>query len=410
MSKRFSVYLGALLALYLAYSLSVFEVPDYSERDFPKFYGSALLYLEGQSLYAPLTVDRFVQWNPDWGEEPPLYYPNLNPPFLTLLVLPFTLFRFPIAMTAWSVLSLLVGMIGILWIERETRAGPADPVRSLGFLILLLAYYPTFASVNYGQLTLFLLLGAVAAWVAYRGQHEILAGMALGFLLSVKLFFGLFALVLLTQKRFKAVISMALTFSICWSVSVLVFGIESLIEYRSALAMVSWHSTNWNASYMGFFTRLLGGAETKGLVHAPVLGRSLSALASVFTAALLAVLTWKRSSRSTLTARDFSFSLTLVAMFLLSPLGWIYYFPLLLLPMILIWANAPRFPDYYRSRRILLFGGILSALPVSLYTEFEDPPFYWYIAAQAGFSSLLMVGGLLVYFLYQLNVKRPAED
>lgn len=402
MSKRLAFYLGLILSLYLILMLVMAGDPIFS--DFAKFHASAQLYFEGASIYSENPVDRWVDWSIERGPNPGPVYPNLNPPFLTLILLPLASLSFPTAYWIWSALSLGAGMAAMSWIESETREGPPEVSRQLVFQLLLLAYYPTFATLQYGQVTLFLFLFLVAAWVSARRGRDLRAGCWLGLAVSLKPFFGLFGLLLLVLKRWWALVSMTGVFAFSIGISMAVFGWETLAEYRSTLGGITWAGTNWNASFLGLTTRLLGGSESPPLWHMPEAARLLAALASVSAAILLVVLVWPRESVESVRKLDFDlgFSLTTTFMLLISPLGWLYYFPLLLLSFVIGWYVLAKLPRPRRRRFLLIAAFVGGALPVPLASALESPPaWHWYLWSAIPSCSLL----LLAYVLSAMAAK-----
>ncbi len=391
MQKRFALYLGVLLSFYLVLFLGLVDSALLS--DFAKFHASAQLHLEGKSIYTRPEVDRFVQWDFDLGPKPQLTYPNLNPPFLTLLVLPLAPLRYPEAWWIWSVLSLFCGMAAMARLEITTRSGPARVNRQLGFQLLLLAFYPTFANMEYGQVSLFLFWPVVEAWIAARRGADLLAGFWLGLALALKPFFGLFGLFFLVRRRWLLLLSMGATFSICTLLSVAVFGWSTLQEYRSVVGDITWVGTNWNASFLGIFSRFLGGSDSAPLLEYPQLARILASLGSVLAATLLALLA-HRDSRPSI---DLGYALTLALMLLISPLGWAYYFPWLLLSYLIGWQALSDLPAQAAQPwwSLLIVSFLLSASPIPLQSAlYEYPPWHWYLWSGVHSYALLLAAVL----------------
>ncbi len=403
MGKRFKLYLVLLLSLYALFVFLLAPEPIFS--DFAKFHASAQLYFEGASIYREIPVDRWLDWPADQGPKPGPVHPNLNPPFVTLLLFPLAPFDFSTAFWIWTALSLAAGMTAMAWIESETRTGQAQLSRQLGFQLLLLAYYPTFATIEYGQLTLFLLPLLASAWIAARNGGGWRAGLWLGLALSVKPFFALFGLFFLVRKRWRELISMAAVSGLSIAVSAAVFGWDTLLEYRNLVGQITWAGTNWNASFLGLATRLFGGSESAALWQLPEVGRWLASLASVFAAGLLAALAWPGRASPAGASFDLGFCLTLALMLLISPLGWLYYFPLLLLPFVVAWQNHPG-----RTRWILLASFALSAIPIPLRSILhQQPPWHWHLWSMIPSLSLLLLTLVLGVLTWRTGRQKPAS-
>lgn len=328
MSRRLLTCLGVLLAGHLATLWLGLSTP--LATDFTKFYASARQVRQGGSIYAPLDPGRYAAPGESELIEVGIH-PNLNPPLLTLFLLPLSRLPWSLAYVLWTLASLASGMLAIGWFCRALVPAPSTNA-TLGWLSVLLIFYPTWATLRFGQVSLFLLLLVVLFWKSWRGGREAWAATALGILMGLKLFFGLFLLYLLVRKRFSLLAKSLLVLAGCWGLSAVVLGPGVVSGYREALSGITWTGARWNASLQGFFTRLFGGSEGTPLWNAPWAGRILAALLAVAGALLVL---W--SSRRASEGWEWSFFLVLPLMLLLSPLGWLYYFPLLLLPVILLW-------------------------------------------------------------------------
>ena len=117
-------------------------------------------------------------------------------------------------------------------------------------------------------------------------------------------------------------------------------GFESYVGYVTAMRDVTWVSTNWNGSFLGFYGRILGGGDNQPWVDAPWLARAL-----VLTLSGLALFVVMRVARraAALDSRrlgDSVFATSIPAMLLVSPLGWLYYYPLLFVAALSAWRLA----------------------------------------------------------------------
>lgn len=396
-----AIAVGVLGALYLA-SISFFSRQPQSS-DFAKFYSSARFFLEGRPIYSPVRVEAFGPL-PDGSEATrKTLHPNLNPPFETLLLAPLGLLPYDRAFWVWSVLSLLSGIGTVILLEHATRSVEGSANRVLGHLILLLCYFPTWANILYGQFSLLLLLLVVIAWVASRSGRDGIAGVALGLALSTKLFAGLFLLFFLIRRRWRLLCWLAVTFLICWLVALLVLGADSYRQYVSVLGTVTWYAASWNASFMGFFTRIFGGSENTPAINMPRLAYALAYGSSLLLTLTLCWLAWPRRDESSPERFDLAYSLTVVTMLISSPLGWMYHFPLLLIPWLVAWrasGNSPR----PRCRAVIISAWLLSTFPSWLVPSPElNQPICWFTSAAVYFYALLLLGGILIVLLYSVH-------
>jgi hypothetical protein len=103
---------------------------------------------------------------------------------------------------------------------------------------------------------------------------------------------------------------------------------------------------------------------------------------------------------------DLVFSLALVEMLLISPYGWLYYFPLLILPLIVAW----RFVKNYNINKIVLilimFVWGLTTIPTPLIWAEDvrmNQPFLWFTSAGLYFYALLAFTGICMGLLYKCH-------
>ena len=336
MFKRMGVLLGLLSVIYLVTLYRGLDAPLAS--DFTKFYASAIHFQEGTSIYAPLDPTRFGA-TADSGKI--AIHPNLNPPLVTLLLLPLSWFSWNLAYVFWALTSLVAGVAAMILLSRELKLplAPQGPILSL---IPFLLFYPTWATIRFGQLSLFLFLLIVLLWRDSRREKDLRAGLILGFLMGLKLFTGLFLLLYLLHRRGQTLLVATLTLAGGWVVSLSVLGSGTASEYWEALSQVTWTGASWNASLQGFFSRLLGGSEGSGLWDAPLAGRVAATSLSVLVVLAFVIAVRPREEKN-LFQTDLSFCLVLPLMLLISPLGWMYYFPILLLPAALLWKRSRRY-------------------------------------------------------------------
>ena len=384
MFKRTGVLLGLLSVIYLVTLYRGLDAPLAS--DFTKFYASALHFQEGTSIYAPLDPARFGSTAAD--SEKIAIHPNLNPPLVTLLMVPLSWFSWKIAYVLWTLASLAAGVAATILLSRELKLSLA-PQGPFLILIPFLLFYPTWATIRFGQLSLFLFLLIVLLWRNSREGKDMRAGLILGFLLGLKLFTGLFLLLYLLQRRGKILVVAILTLAGGWVASLTILGSGIASEYREALAQVTWTGASWNASLQGFFSRLFGGSEGLGLWDAPQAGRVLATSLSVLVALAFVIAVRPREEKNLLQT-DLSFCLVLPLMLLLSPLGWMYYFPILLLPVAFLWKDGKRFSAG------LFF--ILATLPFPfLEAGALDSPIDWFLYSGVYFYALCW----LVFVLFR---------
>ncbi|HEV2613973.1 MAG TPA: glycosyltransferase family 87 protein [Gammaproteobacteria bacterium] len=300
-----------LCVMMVAYfKLAVLSGYYYGVSDFFKMYQSTLFYYSGQNIYS---ADN-----------------NLNTPFLLLFLLPFHVFNYAQASQVWNVILILSVLLGAYF---ALRPFPQWHKNTLPLMALFSIYLPNSSTLACGQITPILLVFLVFAWLLARKGNDYSAGVLIGFLCALKLFFGLFLIYFLCLKRVRLVLTALATMIMAFLISVYVFGLQSFVSYHTVLHHITWYASSWNASFYGFFTRLFSNAEGNvPVVVAPYFTTIFTVLCSVVLMVCLIGL-WIKWGRQKF---DNGFSLVIVSMLLLSPLGWVYYFPLLLIPYVVL--------------------------------------------------------------------------
>lgn len=388
------IVLRIIIILLLIFYLGVVYINSQQpiSTDFVKLYSSARLFIGNQSIYTPVSIESFGIIPEGIKEiyDKDFLNPNLNPPFQTLLLIPFGYLSFSRAYIVWSILSIICGITIAIIANREIRQSYDLNFYLEKALILLFLFFPTFVSVTIGQNSLLLALSLVIAWHAGRNDQYRLAGIALGFVLSIKIFTGLFIPILFIRRRWKLLKWYIGTFLVCNFLSIIIIGIEDHQQYLQNLSKISWYAASWNASLMGLFSRILGGSENVPLVNYPELTSIFYFLGSIILVLFLFRVV-KLQQGSGQIIFDLIFSVTLVCMLLISPLGWIYYFPVLIIPLLISW-NTATIHQKALYKVLLVLAWILCTIPHSLVREQNIQPIY--TLAWAGFYSY----GLFVFF------------
>jgi alpha-1,2-mannosyltransferase len=309
-------------------------VSGYGHSDFFVFYEAMRFYFSGQDIYSSYIINNGAGYIREAG--------NLNAPFLTLLLLPFNSFNYAQSFQVWSVI--LTGcLIGGGYLA--LRPFPQWHKNTVPILLLFLLFFPNIQTLVYGQISPVLFLFVTLAW----------------------LFCGLFLIYFLCLKRFRVVAVSCLTFLGTSLLAWFVFGTKAYISYYQSMKGIFWYAGTWNVSFHGFFMRLFSNEEH----NVPFMVSPH--LASIFTLGCSAILmaylirSWLKAGPQQF---DRGFSLVIVSMLLLSPLSWIYYFPLLLIPYLVLvsekndWLHLIAFSLLFLSMKIpllVLASGIKTA-------------------------------------------------
>lgn len=198
---RYGVLLAAAigLAVWMAWLVSVATGPGLLDRagnvkggDFVMFYvaGKIVAAQQADHLYDPGEQERIEHdLTGEWSGRHGL----INPPFYALLFVPLTALPYLPAFVIWSALGALM-LLATLRMVGRVRAAP-----------WVLAFIPVWAAVSYGQNSLLSLFILTATFALLRGGRDGAAGLALGCLLYKPQLIAPLALLLLLDRRWRAI-------------------------------------------------------------------------------------------------------------------------------------------------------------------------------------------------------------
>lgn len=399
MKKHSFFYLILLLAVGAIYLDAIAIVANYEliKSDYGKFYNSIQSFFAGNNIYS----GNYFLLNEDLQHVFSIQHyhlTDLSTPLMLLMFMPLGMVSYAHSFWLWNLLSILAGLISVFFISRIYYPN------NNAFLLVAIAfflYFPTFLSVSLGQVSLLLLLLLVVIWLAARSNKETLAGLLLGFAISLKIFFGLFLLLFLLRARWRLLLTSLVTMVSVFIATSLVFGESVYLEYVHVIKHVSWYTCNYNASLLSFFSRLFGILPEKNipLFYWPVVGNCLLLVSLLLVLGMFYWLIRHNSNQINQKQQfDMQYSLAIVVMLLLSPLGWVYYFSFLVLPIICIWCISKQ--SYYVNgirlslSVVILFSSLPQALrfPVAIY---QSPDILFWSASY--FYSLVLLAGIFTF-------------
>ena len=286
--------------------------------DFRRLYASAQAWGHGANPYAVVIADT----------------PNLNAPILFPFLWLYTLGSEHAGFVAWTITSFVLLGACIPAISRHARIVPVDLV------ILILACTGTFVALSFGQVSFLLMAIFTAAWCADRKGASGSAGAMLGLLSALKPFFGLFGLYFLWRRDWRAFGWYVGIFAGATLSGWAIVGTSSFLEWLVRLGGVQWRWHIYNASAWGVGDRLFTvqpffrATGWTPLVVSPVLAQVMTAFLLLAVVAVL--LSGLRNA-----GVDRSYALLGLAALLISPLGWIYYLPVVLGPVLVVLGRQP---------------------------------------------------------------------
>ncbi|WP_058492736.1 glycosyltransferase family 87 protein [Legionella worsleiensis] len=322
------IILGVLITYTL---LGYLSINDQFKLDFSTFYSSLQALSHGNNPYASLTADYLAV--------PRTLPHNLCPPFFLILTYPLGLMSYHPALLCWLLVSFISGLIGAR--ISFSMVLNQKSLSQYGFLLTLfyLMLFSTIMNLAIGQIGSLLFLFVMAGYHFYLKKHYYWAGIFWATIISIKLFPGLLFFYALAERRFKLILIMLGSCLCFWAIPFILYGAQLYLDYFNVMTQVSWYADSWNASIYGFLFRLFTFSY-----YVPNEMRQQINLIYLFVFPLvLGIYYWLLKSsppkNSIHLINHYRFCLTLVFMLLLSPLGWIYYSSLLILPLALCWFN-----------------------------------------------------------------------
>nr|WP_226905614.1 glycosyltransferase family 87 protein [Legionella antarctica] len=310
--------------------------------DFSSFYASALAYTQGTNPYHSIVASYFLI---------PIKLPaNLNPPFFLQLFSPFTYLNFKWASSLWFLCSLIFGNIGALLCFKLSCSEEFFKKNRLFLVFVYLGMYSTVMNTGIGQIGGFLLFFVMAGYYFYLQKQDCITGIFWGVIIAIKLFPALLFIFMLSQKRYLVFFITAIC-SVLASLLPLFDRPELYSLYFNMLTRMLWFGDNWNGSLYGFIFRLFVNIKSY---------QNLEMIKIIFLLFFIILSIWygytinffRKTTKSNPQSDHRAFCLTLVMMLLMSPLGWLYYFSLLIMPLTIIWQSFNH--DKLRSNNVVL--------------------------------------------------------
>ncbi|MCX6463112.1 MAG: glycosyltransferase family 87 protein [Pseudonocardiales bacterium] len=276
--------------------VTLLPLPDMYELhvDFDTFWHSAVALTQGADIY-----------------ETPAKLRNLNPPLLTVLLVPFAALDSLTAYRIFVGLTVLMVVAAVLAVARELRL--SAPV-TVAVLLTVLASSPLHGTLVLGQIYPLLLVGLVGGWIAERRGRPVLAAVLYGVTVALKPSLAPLLLLPAVQRRwvpFRAGIASA---AVATLVGVLVAGPSSAVAWLTIALTEGVPETVDNASFPGLTLRL-GLTAFPGMV--------------VGLAVLVGTLVWCGRWRDRIDPGGAAPFAVVAAGLLFSPIAWHNYLMLL---------------------------------------------------------------------------------
>ncbi len=331
-------------------------------HDFQTFHASGAAWLAGADPYLPLRR-------------------NMNPPAVVVAMSPFALLPVRDALFAWWIVGAAAALAAVRVIQKETSLSITLPL-----VIAALAFGGTWGQLVLGQIAWLLMLPATLGWRAYRRGDDVRAGAWWGVVLAGKPILLLLLVPFVQRKRYRAVAACLATGALVSLGGLVAAGFGAYLSWLKTGSGVDWFRLSFNASIVGVLSRF---GVPRSVQTAIWLGLAL----------LLVTATLRRRL-------DEDPDRDLLAWFCLSlliaPLGWAYYLPLALGPLV-AFSRTHRWP----------LAAVLGAFGL-----FWPPGVMWTVSpsltvAQSIVGSLYAVGVLSLWWTSMVahpRVPAPARE
>src|SRR6266700_3982154 len=229
--KAMFLFLAGMLLMHLMIAWNARRLVYLGYPDFTTFYTGGIIVREhlGAQLYDEQTQYRVQQQFAPGViiRHGPL--PYIHPPFEALLFVPFTWLSYRAAFLIWDCISVLI-LIAAMWVLRR-HVSSLSAISMPAWIFIWLAFFPVFFGLLQGQDIFVLLLLFVLAFVALKQKRDLTAGC----LLSLGSFrfhlVAAFVLILLLQKRYKAIMGFIGSALLLALLSVSIVGWPQAVQY-----------------------------------------------------------------------------------------------------------------------------------------------------------------------------------
>jgi hypothetical protein len=359
----------AAAVVYVLLAVSAVLNPSRDPQDFGAFYESAAAWRSGGDPYARSGAA--------------LLSPNLNPPLFAVLFSPIASLTIREGLFLWWAVNIASLGAALAIIGRELSWRPSRRMILFG-----IAFAGTQAQLSQSQLSWICLLLATLSWRAWRREHSVLAGFWMGALIGLKpIFLPVLGVAILRDKRPLLLTALGVIL-LSVLLGALACGWSAYASWLQAGGSVQWFAAFLNASVRGVLARLFANDSVTG---------SIWVLASLSVAA---VAVWQLTRHPS--SPDQDLAVGFLTSLLVSPLGWVYYIPVALGPLLATLRGVQR-----RWWMYLGLAGLCWPLGVgwpSLDKQLE--PGLW----NGCIGSLYAAGLFTLWCLSLQGVRQPAAD
>jgi hypothetical protein len=302
-------------AVVTAVQLGTAFVRGIAETDFTIFHRTTERYLAGRQMYSAAEVD-------------------FTPPLFHALLFPLAHLDPRVAFAVWTAANLCLAAIVVMMVVKAVPGADRYRWHIVAWLINSAGVQMALRLGQVSWIAAFLLTGA---WLAARASRPRAAGLWAGAAIAFKPFLLLALPVFVVRRQWRTLAWCIGAIALCTALNIMTFGPGVFADWIANLRLRP------DPAYATHFLN----ASLTGLVARAHLPASLAMVASV---CLVALTLWRARSAS----EDHTWLLLSMTAILVTPVGWVYYLPLLLGPLVALIVEGRLVPPRWARWTILV--------------------------------------------------------
>ncbi len=341
--------------------------------DFAQDYIGSQQLLSGKSVYPSDfdEINRNLLQSLGSHLNPNIKFRNAHPPFVSILLFPFSLLSFHNAVILFMMIT-IVSMLCIIFLL--LKSGNISFIYFPLISFFIAAWPPFQVNLYLGQISILITLFVTLGWVFYKKGSDSISGIFIALATMIKFYPGLLLVYFLINKRYKALLSSLISIGVILMVTLIVtrYDLFHFIFDVMPKDVAYWGTNIENLSINGFFSKLFLPMRTYG--STTVLTVFVSPfLKNLFFYPAVGLLLIFVALKIRKYNNDLGFSLFLILALLLSPLCWNYYFTLLLISCTILIKELKKRNNNYE---IIIFGVSLLLLSVDAFSDYFRKALY----------------------------------
>ncbi len=334
-------------------------------NDFDVFYSAATAYRHGLN---PYTLD-LIPIGQRLGFHLGALHHSTDTPTALLFFLPFSFPAVPSAYSLWITINLAAFAVALILLLAPRFSG-LESRTALVIAALAILYAPTNEDFLFSQRQTVILLVLVLMMRALEKRREAAAGLLFSLAVAYRAFPILIAGYFVLRRQWRVLIYMGCGLTLVGAATVAMLGLPVCISYASGArfaATAFWYDPA-NVSLHGFLDRLFFYA----VGPAPSWLLQILHFVTVASAetAILALAVWPTYQRRQRPGLDRpTYALWVASSIILSPLSWIHYMVLLLIPF----AEIARAAEKHDCSSRAAWAAVASYLIISLASLLREP-------------------------------------